>query len=78
MTGIGGDAFALFYEAGAKKITAVNGSGRSAASATLEDICSDLKVFDPIFGTIPVTSPFSVTVPGGGSVGRRGREVWLG
>ncbi|KAK0707878.1 nucleophile aminohydrolase [Lasiosphaeris hirsuta] len=64
MTGIGGDAFALFYDAKEKKVHALNGSGRSAAKATVEDICRDLNITDRIFGTIPNTSALSVTVPG--------------
>lgn len=64
MTGVGGDAFCLFYEAETKKVRALNGSGRSAAGATLEDICRDLGVEDRARGAIPNTSILSVTVPG--------------
>ncbi|KAJ4391011.1 hypothetical protein N0V93_004624 [Gnomoniopsis smithogilvyi] len=64
MTGIGGDVFCLFYEARTSKVHALNGSGRSSAHATLDDICNDLKITDRTFGAIPNQSIHSVTVPG--------------
>lgn len=64
MTGIGGDAFCLFYEATSRRVHALNGSGRSSAKASLEDICRDLGIHDRIYGAIPNTSILSVTVPG--------------
>src|SRR5512136_140123 len=35
-TGLGGDCFALFYQASSGQITALNGSGRAPASLSLE------------------------------------------
>lgn len=64
MTGIGGDAFCLFYDAWTKRVHALNGSGRSPSKATVDDICRDLDITDRIFGTIPPTSIHSVIVPG--------------
>ncbi|KPM44936.1 hypothetical protein AK830_g1584 [Neonectria ditissima] len=63
-TGIGGDMFILFYDAATKQVKAMNGSGRSAAKATLETIRKDLKVPDNTVGDIPMKSVHAVTVPG--------------
>lgn len=64
MTGIGGDAFCLFYNAKTRKVHALNGSGRSPAAANLDDVCRDLNVTDRSSASIPNTSVHSVTVPG--------------
>lgn len=64
MTGIGGDAFCLFYDAQTSRVHALNGSGRSPSQATVDDICRDLGVTDRALGTIPTTSIHAVTVPG--------------
>ncbi|KAL8743455.1 MAG: hypothetical protein Q9184_008109 [Pyrenodesmia sp. 2 TL-2023] len=63
-TGIGGDMFCLFYDAGKKKVRALNGSGRSSKNNTLDQMRRDLglKPGDP--GDIPSRSVHSVTVPG--------------
>jgi gamma-glutamyltranspeptidase/glutathione hydrolase len=57
-TGIGGDCFALFYEAKTGKVTALNGSGRSPAAFTLEEAQRHG------LQSIPITGPLPVTVPG--------------
>ncbi|KAH7135598.1 acylase ACY 1 [Dendryphion nanum] len=63
-TGIGGDAFCLFYDAKTKKVHALNGSGRSGQNVTLQQIRKDLSIPDGKDGRIPLTSVHSVTVPG--------------
>jgi gamma-glutamyltranspeptidase/glutathione hydrolase len=57
-TGIGGDCFALFFDAQTKQITALNGSGRAPARLTLTDL------HGWGFPEMPPLSPHSVTVPG--------------
>lgn len=69
-TGIGGDAFALFYDAQARptgayatplvnqRVTALNGSGRAPAGMHLEDLRR------AGMSEIPLDSPHSVTTPG--------------
>ena len=60
-TGIGGDCFALIYEAESGQVTALNGSGRAPAAFTLEE-ARRLGL-----ETIPLTGPLPVTVPGAAS-----------
>jgi gamma-glutamyltranspeptidase / glutathione hydrolase len=64
-TGIGGDMFCLFYDAKTRKISAMNGSGRSGAKCTLEQIRKDIGLSAGQTGVkIPLNSVHSVTVPG--------------
>jgi gamma-glutamyltranspeptidase/glutathione hydrolase len=57
-TGIGGDCFALIYEASSGQVTALNGSGRAPLAFTLEEAQRrNLK-------EVPLTGPLPVTVPG--------------
>src|SRR5512147_2619087 len=55
-TGIGGDCFALFFDAKTKQVTALNGSGRAPVALTIDD----LRGYDEI----PERSPHAATVPG--------------
>ena len=57
-TGLGGDCFCLYAPAGGDKVIAVNGSGRSAAAASLDAI--------EAAGPAPPdnVSPHAVTIPG--------------
>jgi gamma-glutamyltranspeptidase/glutathione hydrolase len=57
-TGIGGDCFALYFEAATKKITALNGSGRAPAALDLARIARDG------ITAMPLDHAHTVTVPG--------------
>jgi gamma-glutamyltranspeptidase/glutathione hydrolase len=57
-TGVGGDCFALVYEAKSGQVTALNGSGRAPAAFTLEE-ARRLGLEE-----MPLTGPLTVTVPG--------------
>jgi gamma-glutamyltranspeptidase/glutathione hydrolase len=60
-TGIGGDCFALIFEAKTGQVTALNGSGRAPAAFTLQE--AQRRGLTPERG-IPLTGPLPVTVPG--------------
>jgi gamma-glutamyltranspeptidase/glutathione hydrolase len=60
-TGIGGDCFALYYEAVSGRVTALNGSGRAPAGLSLELLERQGLIRD---GQMPPYHAHTVTVPG--------------
>jgi gamma-glutamyltranspeptidase/glutathione hydrolase len=58
-TGLGGDVFALYYQASTRQVFALNGSGRAPAALTLERLQKEG------FGAaLPPFHPYTITVPG--------------
>ncbi len=57
-TGIGGDMFALFFDARSQQVSALNGSGRAPAALTLERLAREG------LDQLPPYHAYTVTVPG--------------
>lgn len=60
--GIGGDLFAICWDAETRSLHGLNGSGRSARGASLEDMRAALKRMG--VEDIPMMGPLAVSVPG--------------
>lgn len=58
-TGLGGDAFALFYEASTRRIYALNGSGRAPQALNLQRLQRE-----GLGEHLPPYHPYTITVPG--------------
>jgi len=79
-TGIGGDAFALYYEAASGKVTALNASGRAPAALTIERVKKAGLFTDNKSPISDPYHPYTITVPGACSgwcdlVARHGRLI---
>jgi len=60
--GVGGDLFAIVWDAKTQKLYGLNGSGRSPKSLSLKTLRAELKKLNST--TIPPTGPLPVSVPG--------------
>ena len=62
-TGLGGDAFSLYFDAQTRTVSAYNGSGRSPAALTLDRALESAEQTDGV-PTLPNYHAHTVTVPG--------------
>jgi gamma-glutamyltranspeptidase len=73
-TGLGGDAFALFYDAAERKVKCLAGNGAAPAGLTLEAIRAA-----GVAGTeMPLSSALTVTVPGAAALWEDAVARWGG
>jgi gamma-glutamyltranspeptidase / glutathione hydrolase len=59
LTGLGGDAFALYYDHATRQVSALNGSGRAPAALSLTRLQQE-----GFQDNLPRLHPYTVTVPG--------------
>jgi gamma-glutamyltranspeptidase/glutathione hydrolase len=63
-TGLGGDCFALYYEAATRQVRAMNGSGRAPAGLTLERLRREGYLKSASGAELPPYHPYTITAPG--------------
>ena len=63
-TGLGGDMFALYYDARTRQVTALNGSGRAPAALDIDRVRRDGLITNNQFQISNPFHPHTVTVPG--------------
>lgn len=56
--------FCLYWDAKTRSVRSLNGSGRSPAKTSLEQVRKELDIMPGQTGTIPLFSALGVTVPG--------------
>ncbi|KNC46891.1 acylase ACY 1 [Thecamonas trahens ATCC 50062] len=75
-TGLGGDAFVLYYDAESGTVQALNGSGRSPAALDAEAVAAAVTAADPAAVRLPWDSVHAVTVPGAAAAWMDTLEHW--
>jgi gamma-glutamyltranspeptidase/glutathione hydrolase len=63
-TGLGGDCFALYFDASSRRISALNGSGRAPAALSIERLAKEGLVRPGPSAELPPFHPYTITVPG--------------